>query len=143
MVDAISHSRVWKSSAIFIIEDDSQDGPDHVSDQRTTMFVASAYSRGGVLHRHYSTASVLRTMEIILGLPPLSTYDAMAVPLYAAFSPTPSQKPFNAIKPKIDITATNRKTAYGAALSNRLDFTRPDANRPGVLLDILAHNHSR
>ncbi len=133
MVDAISHSRVWRSSAIFVTEDDAQDGPDHVSDQRTTLFVVSPYARGGLQHGRFSTVSVLRTMELILGLPPLSAYDAMAVPLYAAFSPAARAAPYRALPPTVATTARNRRTAYAAAVTARLDFSRPDANPGGVL----------
>lgn len=141
IVDTISHSPIWKSSVIFIIEDDAQDGPDHVSDQRTTLFVVSPYARGGVQHGHYSTVSVLRTMEILLGLAPLSTYDAMAMPLDGAFSPTAMQQPYSVLSPRIDVNAKNGKLAYGSALSAKLDLSRADASPPGVLRDILAHNH--
>lgn len=141
LVAAISHSRIWRSSAIFIIEDDAQDGADHVSDQRTTLLVVSPYARGGFQHTHYSTVSVLRTMEIILGIKPLSTYDAMAVPLTAAFSRTPRLDAFLAIAPEVSMTARTKKTAYGAKVSAGLNFSRPDANAGNTLLRILAHNH--
>ena len=139
-VQAISHSPVWKSSVVFIIEDDSQDGADHVSAQRTTMYIASPYARGGVQHAHYTTASLLRTSELILGMQPLSTYDAMAVPLYAAFGTTADLRPYDAIPIKINVDARNSKVAYGADLSSSLDFSHPDAIAPGVLRDIIAHN---
>jgi YVTN family beta-propeller protein len=142
IVDAISHSQVWKSSAIFITEDDAQDGPDHVSGQRTTLLLISPYARGGLQHAHYSTVSVVRTMELMLGLPALSTYDAMAVPLYAAFSGTAHFRPYDAIAPEVSVTAKNGKLAFGAATSAKLNFTRPDANPPGVMHDVLARNHS-
>lgn len=141
IVEAISHSRVWGSSAIFVIEDDAQDGPDHVSDQRTTVFVASPFALPGVHHEHYSTVSILRTIEIVLGMKPLSAYDAMANPMYAAFTTTPNLQPYDAISPKIDITQRNLKTAYGAKVSSELDFSRPDAVLPRVLNAILARNH--
>lgn len=140
VVDAISHSAVWKSSAIFVIEDDSQDGADHVSAQRTTMYLASPYAAGGVRDEHYTTQSILRTIELMLGIPPLSTYDAMAVPLYAAFTNRADLRPYDALHPRIDITARNLKTAYGSQISAALDFSRPDAARPGVLGAILARN---
>ena len=142
LVEKISHSQVWRSSAIFIIEDDSQDGADHVSDQRTTLYLASPYARGGVIHDHYATTSVLRTIEIILGMPPLSTYDAMAVPMYGAFDSTLRLLPYQAVPPQVDTTAKNPKTAYGAKVSAALDFSRPDAAPAGMLLDILAHNRT-
>lgn len=140
IVQAISHSPVWRSSAVFIIEDDAQDGPDHVSDQRTTMFVASPYARGGVVHAHYSTVSLLATIELMLGLKPLSTYDAMAVPLYDAFSLQARLQPFDVIAPKVSLTTRNGTHSYGAKVSDALNFSRPDANAAGVLLHILAHN---
>lgn len=141
MVETISHSNVWTSSALFAIEDDAQDGPDHVGDQRTTLYLVSPYARGGVHHEHYATVSVLRTIEIMLGMQPLSAYDAMAVPLYAAFGNVTNQRPYAAIEPKIDVTRRNRTGAYGAAASAGLDFSRPDAAEGRVLENILAHNH--
>ncbi len=140
IVAAISHSAVWKSSAVFIVEDDSQDGADHVSAQRTTMYVASPYARGGVQSTHYTTASLLRTVELILGMQPLSTYDAMALPLYAAFGTAADLRPYDAIPSKINMDARNGKTAYAAHLSATLDFSHPDRIAPGVLRDIIAHN---
>ncbi|HEY7981072.1 MAG TPA: alkaline phosphatase family protein [Candidatus Eremiobacteraceae bacterium] len=142
IVDKISHSSAWKSSAIFITEDDAQDGADHVSAQRTTLYIASPYARGGVVHAHYSTVSVLKTIEIILGMRSLSTYDAMALPMTGAFEATPRQQPFSAVRPNVDLSAKNTKVAFGAQISDALDFSRPDAVRPGVLLSILAHNHA-
>jgi DNA-binding beta-propeller fold protein YncE len=140
LVDAISHSRVWGSSVIFAIEDDAQDGPDHVSDQRTTLFVISPYARGGVHHEHVSTVSIIRTIEIVLGMQPLSAYDAMARPMYASFDATPDLRPYDALAPAIDLKRTNAHAAYGAAVSARLDFSQPDAIAPATLNRILARN---
>jgi hypothetical protein len=142
IIDKISHSSVWRSSAVFITEDDAQDGADHVSAQRTTLYIASPYARGGVVHDHYSTVSVLRTMEIMLGMRALSTYDAMAIPLDDAFAATPRMQAFTAVRPDVDLSAKNTKLAFGATISATLDFSRPDAVRPGVLLSILARNHA-
>jgi DNA-binding beta-propeller fold protein YncE len=130
IVDTISHSPVWRSSAIFVIEDDAQDGPDHVSGQRTIFLLVSPYARGGLQHAHYSTVSVLRTMELMLGLPPLSTYDGTAVSLHAAFSPVARLAPYSVIAPKIGLGNRNLKTAYNARLTAKLDFSRPDENPP-------------
>jgi DNA-binding beta-propeller fold protein YncE len=132
IVDTISHSRVWRSSAIFVIEDDAQDGPDHVSGQRTSFFLVSPYAHGGLQHAHYSTVSVLHTMELMLGLPPLSTYDGMAVSLRAAFSPVARLAPYTVIAPKISLSSRNLRTAYDARITAKLDFSRPDANPPGT-----------
>lgn len=141
IVQAVSHSRVWGSSAIFVMEDDAQDGPDHVSDQRTTLFVVSPYARAGVHHDHYTTVSVLRTIEMLLGIRPLSTYDAMALPMYDSFTAHADTRAYTELAPQIDITRRNQKTAYGAQESARLDFSRADAIAPATLGRILAHNH--
>jgi DNA-binding beta-propeller fold protein YncE len=142
IVEKISHSSVWMSSAVFIIEDDAQDGADHVSAQRTTLYIASPYARGGVVHDHYSTVSVLKTIEIMLGMRPLSTYDAMALSMNGAFGATPRSRAFTAVRPDVDLSAKNTKVAFGTSISGTLDFSRPDAVRPGLLLAILAHNHA-
>jgi YVTN family beta-propeller protein len=140
LVDTVSHSRYWKSTAIFVLEDDAQDGPDHVSDQRSTFYIASPYAVGGVQHGHYSTVSVVHSIELLLGLQPLSIYDETARPLYAAFAThVVNGAPFDAMRPAIDLNARNAKTAYGAARSTALDFSHPDAADPRVLNDILAH----
>jgi hypothetical protein len=139
IVAAISHSKIWPSSAIFITEDDAQDGADHVSDQRTTLYIASPYAKGGVVHEHYSTVSVLRTIEVLLGMQPLSNYDATALPLYAAFQATRNLAPFVAISPKVSLTTRNSKVAYRAAFAARLNFSRPDAVSPGNMTDMLEH----
>jgi hypothetical protein len=141
MVDILSHSSVWASSVMFVIEDDAQDGPDHVSDQRTTLYVISPYARGGVRHEHYATVSVLRTLEMMLGMKPLSTYDAMALPMYEAFTSVPNLNPYTVVPPEISLTERNLKTAYGAAISEHLNFSIPDAVPDDILNDILAHNH--
>ena len=78
-VEYLSKSSIWKESAVFMIEDDAQNGPDHVDAHRTTAYVAGPFvKRGFVDHTMYSTSSMLRTMELILGLPPMSQYDAAA-----------------------------------------------------------------
>jgi YVTN family beta-propeller protein len=140
LIDAVSHSPYWKSTAIFILEDDAQNGPDHVSDQRSTFYIASPYARGGVDHTHYSTVSFVRSIELLLGLSPLSVADTTTQPLYNLFAPTAiNTAPYNAIKPGIDMNAVNNRAAYGSAISAHLDFSKPDAVDPRVLNDILKH----
>ncbi len=140
LVDAVSHSPYWKSTAIFVLEDDAQNGPDHVSDQRSTFYIASPYARGGVDHTHYSTVSFMRTIELLLGLAPLSVADTTTQPLYTLFALNPvNAAPYDAIKPGIDMTAVNKRAAYGSAISAHLDFSKPDAVDPRVLNDILRH----
>ena len=139
VIDTVSHSAYWRSTAVFIVEDDAQNGPDHVSDQRSTFYIASPYAVGGVHHAHYSTVSVVRTIELLLGLPALSVYDQTAQPLYDVFGVQPDARPFVAIQPRIDVRAINRRTAYGAATSARMNFNEPDAANARDLNDILAH----
>ncbi|HEY9179613.1 MAG TPA: alkaline phosphatase family protein, partial [Candidatus Baltobacteraceae bacterium] len=140
LVDQVSHSRYWKHTAIFILEDDAQNGPDHVSDQRSTFYVASPYATGGVHHEHYSTVSVLHSIELLLGLEPMTIYDETARPMYAAFSRhAVNAVPFTAVRPAGDLNALNSKAAYGAAISEKMDFSHPDAADPAVLNDIIAH----
>lgn len=139
-VEDVSHSPYWRSSAIFIIEDDAQNGPDHVDEQRTTMYVVSPYSRGGLQHHHYTQSGLVRTIELILGLAPMSTFDAGADPLYAAFTTRPNFAPFRALAETYDRDEINTKSAYGAALSARLDFSHEDAADPAILNDVIMHS---
>lgn len=144
LVETVSHSRYWKSTAILILEDDAQNGPDHVSAQRSTFYIASPYARGGVVHAHYSTVSFVRTIEMLLGIAPLSIYDETARPLYDAFTThIVNAAPFAAVTPGVPLDETNKKTAYGAAISAKLDFTHPDAVDPAVLNDIIEHASPR
>jgi hypothetical protein len=95
IVERLSQSPVWPSLAAFVLEDDAQNGPDHVDAHRSVLLVASPYARRDVVDSTlYTTASVLRTIEGILGLPPLSQYDAGATPLWNAFSRPPDSTPF-------------------------------------------------
>lgn len=139
LVDHLSHSRRWRDTAVFVVEDDAQNGPDHVDAQRMTAYVISAYSRGGVVHAHHSTAGILRTIELLVGLPPMSAYDAAALPFYDAFTTTPDLRPYDALPERVDLTARNTRTAYRARDSARLDFSREDAVPAATLNDILWH----
>jgi DNA-binding beta-propeller fold protein YncE len=139
IVDAVSHSPYWKNTVILAIEDDAQNGPDHVDDQRTTFYVASAYAQSGVHHAHYTTSSVVHTIELLLGLPPMTIFDTVAPPLYDAFALQPNFTPYAVLDERIDVNAKNLKTAYGSAKSARMDFSREDDVDPAIVNDILAH----
>ncbi len=139
MIDKVSHSRYWTDTAIFVVEDDAQNGPDHVDDQRMPAYAIAAYSAGGIIHRHYSTAGIVRTIETILNLPPLTVYDASAQPLYAAFATVPDLRPYDALPARVDTGALNGATAYRAADSARADFSREDAVPSAELNDIVWH----
>jgi hypothetical protein len=99
VLDTISHSPYWKDSAVFVVEDDSQDGMDHQDAHRIPALVASPYAKRGVaLHTRYDFPSVLHSVELILGLKPLNLFDATATPMYDAFNPSPgNSEPYNAV----------------------------------------------
>lgn len=127
LVEAVSHSKYWPEIAIFIIEDDAQNGPDHVDAHRTVGLVISPYiKRHTVDSTQYTTVSMMRTMELILGLPPLSQYDAAARPMFASFTDKPDLTPYGHQLAKIDLNAVNPKTAYGADRSAKMDFSDYD-----------------
>ncbi len=127
IVDAISHSVYWKESAIFVLEDDAQNGPDHVDAHRSPAFVISPFVRRATVDSTmYSTSGMLRTMELILGLPPMSNYDAAATPMYNAFQATPVLTPYTARPARIDVTEKNAVNAWGAAASAAMNMAEAD-----------------
>ena len=141
IVETISKSSVWKEFAIFVIEDDSQNGPDHVDSHRTIGQVISPYTRRGSLDSTmYSTASMLRTMELILGLPPLTQYDAAATPMFACFTDKSDLTPYTALPARIDLNAKNSATAYGAKASQKMDWSEYDKIDEDTLNRILWHS---
>jgi hypothetical protein len=126
IVDAVSHSALWNQFAIFIIEDDAQNGPDHVDAHRTVGLVVSPYTRNqGVDHTHYTTTSMLRTMELILGATPMSQFDAAATPMYGAFHLRPDTASYSARKPTTDLDAKNA-AASEPPLLRSIDYSEPD-----------------
>lgn len=141
LVDTVSHSKYWASTAIFVTEDDAQNGPDHVDSHRTEALVISPYtsqSAPRAVHVHYDTAAMLRTIELILGLGPLSKYDAAAMPMSAAFSSSPDLTPYDAIASTVAPT-TNSPQAYGAVQSRAINFALPDQAPTAELNRILWH----
>jgi YVTN family beta-propeller protein len=140
LVEAVSKSRFWKETAIFVIEDDAQNGPDHVDAHRTVGLVISPYTkRGHVDSTQYATVSMIRTMELILGLPPLSQYDAAARPMYESFTDTPDLRPYTHVPARIDLEKTNTRMAYGADRSSKMDFSEVDLIDDFELNEILWH----
>jgi YVTN family beta-propeller protein len=126
VVEAVSHSKFWPETAIFIVEDDAQSGPDHVDAHRTTAYVVSPYTKhGAVDSTMYSTSSMLRTIELILGLKPMSQFDAAAAPMFNSFQPTPDLRPYQALPENVDLTERNNEHAWGGQL--KMNFTRADA----------------
>ena len=139
LIEKVSHSRYWGETAIFVVEDDAQNGPDHVDAQRMSAYVISPYAAGGVVHQHFSTAGIVRTIELILGLPPMSAYDAAAQPLYAAFKAQPDFHGYVALPPNVDLNAINAGTAYRASYSAQADFAHEDSVPDAQLNDIIWH----
>jgi len=127
IVAAATRSKFWKQMAIFIIEDDAQDGPDHVDAHRTAGFVISPWCKRRTIDSTlYTTASMVRTIELILGLPPLTQYDAGATPMFNCFSKKVTMTAFNILKPNVDLYAKNLANAPGAKQSSIMDFSGYD-----------------
>ncbi len=128
LVEAVTQSRYWETTAVFIVEDDAQNGPDHVDAHRSVALVVSPYTkRRYVDSTMYTTSGMLRTMELILGLPPMSQYDAAATPMFNSFSSVADKTPYKARPARIDIHEKNPASAVGAARSMELDFSKEDA----------------
>jgi len=130
IVEAVSKSRFWKDTVIFVIEDDSQDGLDHVDGRRTVGFAISAHTRRHVVDStFYNQNSILRTMELILGLPPMTQFDLMANPMDAAFQETPDFTPYTVRPNQIPLDEMNRAVSelHGSA---RIRARKSEAGKP-------------
>jgi hypothetical protein len=138
LVDTISHSPVWSKSLILVIEDDSQDGADHVDAHRIPAFAISPYAkRGAVVHTRYDFLSFIRTLELATGMQPLNLFDALAVPLYDAFdAEAQNSEPYDAITPNVNLLERNTASSPNAKLSDSLPLNSPD-RVPQRILDRL------
>jgi YVTN family beta-propeller protein len=127
-IEHLSKSKIWKESAVFVVEDDAQNGPDHVDAHRTTAYVAGGFvKRGFVDHTMYSTSSILRTIELILGMPPMTQYDAAAESMWRCFGSTTNQTPFISVPARIDITEKTMVTNEWQQRSEKFNFAKEDA----------------
>ncbi|HKA17036.1 MAG TPA: bifunctional YncE family protein/alkaline phosphatase family protein [Blastocatellia bacterium] len=127
IIEAITNSRFWPETAIFIIEDDAQNGPDHVDARRTVGLVYSPYVKRGVVDSTmYTTVSYVRTMELILNLPPMTQYDALATPMYNVFTTTPQLSQYKLVPAQEDLLAKNPEKGWGAVRSAKLDWSDYD-----------------
>ncbi|THD62151.1 alkaline phosphatase family protein [Phenylobacterium sp.] len=127
MVERLTHSRYWPQMAIFIMEDDAQDGPDHVDARRTACLIISPYIKRAIVDSTlYTTSSMVRSIELLLGMPPLSQYDAAATPFYAAFGTTADLTGFKGLPAQWDVNEKNSPQAYGARESARMNFADAD-----------------
>jgi YVTN family beta-propeller protein len=126
LVEAVSRSKFWPQTAIFVVEDDAQNGPDHVDAHRTVALVISPYTRRQAVDSTlYSTSSMLRTIELILGLQPMSQFDAAAAPMFNSFQATPDLRPYQALPANVDLDARNPLLGWGSEL--KLNFAKEDA----------------
>jgi hypothetical protein len=143
LVDVVSHSSYWQDTAIIVLEDDAQDGPDHVDAHRSVALVVSAYNRPGLLiHMYHDTVSVIRTMEMLLGIAPMNQRDATAVPI-DIFRPQPDLRPYSVTLPNVALdnllTAPPRdaRTAYWMKRTLEQDLTHQDMADPLTLNQII------
>jgi DNA-binding beta-propeller fold protein YncE len=128
IVEAVSRSRFWARTALFVVEDDAQNGPDHVDAHRTEALVISPYARrGAVDSTAYTTCSMLRTIELILGLEPMSQFDEAAAPMRPSFQAAANPAPYSALAARIDLEELNPGGTKTASVSAGLDFSHPDA----------------
>jgi len=141
IVDAVSRSRFWNQTAILMIEDDAQAGPDHVDAHRTVGLVISPYVKRGVVDSTlYTTASMVRTIELMLHLPSMTQFDSGATPLYRSFGTTLAHAPYTRLAARVDLNARNPARTADASASAKLDFSAPDRADPQALNAILWHS---
>jgi hypothetical protein len=127
LIEHLSHSPVWKESVVFILEDDAQNGSDHVDAHRSPAYVVGPFvKRNTVDHGMYTTSAILRTMELILGLPPMSQYDAAAVPLWTCFTPEADLTPYVLHPAQVDINERNTAWNESARRSAGFDLAEED-----------------
>jgi hypothetical protein len=128
LVEAVSHSKFWPETAIFVLEDDAQNGPDHVDAHRSPAFIISPYVRRKTVDSTmYSTSSMLRTIELILGLQPMTQFDLAATSMFNAFQAAPDLTPFTALPANVDLKQRNTLRAWGGEEARKMDFSREDA----------------
>jgi hypothetical protein len=143
IVEAVSNSPYWKDTAICVVEDDAQDGPDHVDAHRSVAFVISAYNRpGALIHEFHTTVSLIRTIELLLGMAPMNQLDATATPInifrsQADLTPYKAQLPSVALDNLLNPPARDATTAYWMRRTEEQDLTRADMADPGVLNEII------
>ena len=142
LVQTISHSSIWSSSAIFVVEDDSQDGADHVNAHRIPALVISPYARqGAVIHTRYDLPSVVRSMELIVGMKPLTLNDALATPMYDAFTAKAlNTAAVTVIPARINLLTRNGPAAPDSQWSSQLTLGKPDQVPQSTLDQILWHS---
>ncbi|HKV42697.1 MAG TPA: bifunctional YncE family protein/alkaline phosphatase family protein [Blastocatellia bacterium] len=137
IVEALSNSPFWKDTVVFVLEDDSQAGPDHVDSHRSPFFAISAYNRPGTIHRFANTTDVVAAIEDVLGLGHLSKFDYFSRPLSDVFAEKPDLTPYAAVAPEVDMNEKNPAKGPAAQMSAGLDFSAPDRVNDAVFNQIL------
>ncbi len=138
VIEALSKSSFWSTTAVFVVEDDAQNGSDHVDAHRTVALVVSPWAKRRYVDSSlYSTSSMLRTMGLILGTKPMSQFDAAALPMYASFATAPDLAPYALRAAQVDIEAKNVATAWGADVSEQLNLAVEDAADDLILNEIV------
>ena len=128
MIAHLSKSSIWKESVVFVLEDDAQNGPDHIDAHRSPIYVAGPYVKHNTaIHSMYSTSGVLRTIELILGLPPMSQYDAAAIPFYECFNSKPDLSQYVAQPAQVDLEQRNVAVNESSKRSQLFNFAKEDA----------------
>jgi hypothetical protein len=136
VVEAVSRSKFWPTTAIFVVEDDAQNGPDHVDAHRTIAFVISPYTKRKVVDSTlYSTSSMLRTMELILGMKPMTQFDAAATPMYNSFQSESNLEPYTAVPADVDVNSTNGIASWGSNI--KFNFAKEDAADDFLLNEVI------
>jgi DNA-binding beta-propeller fold protein YncE len=126
MIESLSKTKFWKSTAVFVVEDDAQNGPDHVDSHRSIMYVISPYATGGVVHRFANTTDVIATMEELLKLGSMSQFDHFGRPLRQIWKPKPDLRPYVALRPNVPLNEKNPKVGIGARESRGLALGKED-----------------
>ncbi len=128
-IEELAKSPIWNETVVFVVEDDAQAGPDHVDAHRTTAYIAGGHiKRNFVDHTPYTTASILRTLELLLGMQPMTQYDAAAVPMWSCFDGAAQPSPFIAINPGIDLNEKNVAMNEWQKRSEKFSFEKEDTN---------------
>jgi hypothetical protein len=140
LVEKLAASSIWSESAVFVVEDDAQNGADHVDAHRSTAYLFGGFvKRGFVDHTLYTTTSMLRTMELILGLPPMTQYDAAATPMWRCFDTIAKPYPFKALIPAVDFNEKNTVKNEWQRRSENFDFAKEDSNNDLEFNRVLWH----
>jgi hypothetical protein len=126
IVEALTKSPFWKNTVVFVLEDDAQDGPDHVDSHRSPLLVISAYNRGQIIHRFTNTTDVLATIEDILGLGRMSQFDHYGRPLREIWETTPDLTPYTALRPSVSLDEKNPQRGALAEASKKLALEKVD-----------------